>query len=122
MELTFDMLTSRTAAHGALVERLHQAVRQIIEDELARAIEAASRAAPPTAAAATLPAEAATGVSLTSREREVLLRVAAGDSNKLIARALDLSPYTVKRHVANILGKLGVASRSQAAAWLHARH
>jgi LuxR family maltose regulon positive regulatory protein len=54
---------------------------------------------------------------LSSREREVLARIAAGDSNKLIARAFDLSPHTVKRHVANILDKLGVQSRGQAAAW-----
>jgi LuxR family maltose regulon positive regulatory protein len=47
---------------------------------------------------------------------EVLAHIAAGDSNKLIARYLDLSPHTVKRHVANILGKLGAASRGQAAA------
>ena len=43
-------------------------------------------------------------------------RIAAGDSNKLIARAFDLSPHTVKRLVANILGKLGVDTRGQAAA------
>ena len=54
---------------------------------------------------------------LTQRELEVLHRIAAGDSNKLIARAFDLSPHTVKRHVANILDKLGVATRGQAAAW-----
>jgi len=54
--------------------------------------------------------------SLTEREREVLARMAVGDSNKLIARAFDLSPHTVKRHVANILGKLGVEARGQAAA------
>ncbi|HEX6708561.1 MAG TPA: LuxR C-terminal-related transcriptional regulator [Albitalea sp.] len=53
---------------------------------------------------------------LSEREREVLQRMAAGDSNKLIARAFDLSPHTVKRHVANILDKLGVATRGQAAA------
>jgi LuxR family maltose regulon positive regulatory protein len=53
---------------------------------------------------------------LSEREREVLARLAAGDSNKLIARAFDLSPHTVKRHVANILDKLGVATRGQAAA------
>jgi len=57
---------------------------------------------------------------LSVREREVLERIAAGDSNKLIARALGLSPHTVKRHVANILDKLGLASRGQAAAWLRA--
>jgi len=57
---------------------------------------------------------------LSSREREVLERIAAGDSNKLIARALDISPHTVKRHVANILDKLSLQSRGQAAAWLRA--
>jgi LuxR family maltose regulon positive regulatory protein len=55
---------------------------------------------------------------LSTREREVLERLAAGDSNKLIARHLDISPHTVKRHVANILDKLALNSRGQAAAWL----
>ena len=45
---------------------------------------------------------------LTAREMQVLARIAAGDSNKLIARSFDLSLHTVKRHVANVLGKLGV--------------
>jgi LuxR family maltose regulon positive regulatory protein len=54
---------------------------------------------------------------LSDREREVLECIAAGDSNKLIARRLDLSPHTVKRHVANILDKLALSSRGQAAAW-----
>ena len=62
-------------------------------------------------------AAAATAGPLTARETDVLARLAGGDSNKLIARALDLSPHTVKRHVANILDKLGVNSRGQAAAW-----
>jgi DNA-binding NarL/FixJ family response regulator len=59
---------------------------------------------------------------LTAREREILSCVARGDSNKAIARTLDLSVHTVKRHVANILGKLGVSSRVQAVTWLHAHH
>jgi LuxR family maltose regulon positive regulatory protein len=58
---------------------------------------------------------------LTDREQEVLMLIAAGESNKLIARALDLSPHTVKRHVANILDKLGLESRGKAAAWHQAR-
>lgn len=58
---------------------------------------------------------------LSQREREVLERIAAGDSNKHIARALDISPHTVKRHVANILDKLGLSSRGQAAAWHNGR-
>ena len=62
---------------------------------------------------------AADDSQLSAREREVLERIAAGDSNKVIARVLDISPHTVKRHVANILDKLGLTSRGQAAAWLH---
>ena len=54
---------------------------------------------------------------LSAREREVLQCLAAGDSNKVIARTLDISPHTVKRHVANILDKLALSSRGQAAAW-----
>ncbi len=59
----------------------------------------------------------ATTERLTPREIEVLARIAAGDSNKLIARAFDLSLHTVKRHVAHILDKLDLESRGQAAAW-----
>ena len=69
----------------------------------------------PTADVAATPAAATAG--LTQREAEVLELIAAGDSNKLIARALDISPHTVKRHVANVLEKLGLQSRGQAAAW-----
>lgn len=58
---------------------------------------------------------------LSARETEVLSLMARGMSNKLIARELDLSPHTVKRHVAHVLDKLDLASRSQAAAWYHAR-
>jgi LuxR family transcriptional regulator, maltose regulon positive regulatory protein len=70
-----------------------------------------------------LPAASPADEPISTREREVLERIAAGESNKLIARALDISPHTVKRHVANILDKLGLASRAQAGAWLreHAR-
>ena len=64
-----------------------------------------------------LAAPAASPAALSPRELEVLRHIAAGDSNKLIARAFDLSPHTVKRHVANILDKLVLQSRGQAAAW-----
>jgi len=73
------------------------------------------------AVAAPAPPEIA-GQRLSAREVEVLERIARGESNKLIARAFDLSPYTVKRHVANILDKLALTSRGQAAAWFHERH
>ncbi len=51
---------------------------------------------------------------LTEREREVLGLLAAGHSNKEIARTLDVSPNTVKTHVANLYAKLDVARRTQA--------
>jgi LuxR family maltose regulon positive regulatory protein len=52
----------------------------------------------------------------------VVSLIARGQSNKLIARSLALSPHTVKRHIANALGKLDLTSRGQAAAWYHAQH
>jgi LuxR family maltose regulon positive regulatory protein len=60
-------------------------------------------------------------VELSERESEVLRLVAEGQSNKLIARGLGLSPHTIKRHVARILDKTEQSSRSQAAAWFNAR-
>jgi LuxR family maltose regulon positive regulatory protein len=65
--------------------------------------------------------QGASGPQLSARELEVIGLIARGQSNKLIARALELSPHTVKRHVANALDKLGVTSRGAAAAWYHAR-
>jgi two-component system, NarL family, response regulator LiaR len=52
---------------------------------------------------------------LTRREIEVLRLLASGQSNKEIARALIIAEKTVKSHVSNILGKLGVPGRTQAA-------
>jgi LuxR family maltose regulon positive regulatory protein len=54
------------------------------------------------------------GVSLTRREQEVLHLLAAGASNQEIARTLVISLDAVKKHVSNLLGKLGVSSRTQA--------
>ena len=53
--------------------------------------------------------------ALTEREREVLYLLARGLSNRAIARALGLTEGTVKIHVSNILSKLNVRSRTQAA-------
>ena len=54
--------------------------------------------------------------SLTPREREALLRIAGGESTKEIARAMKVSQSTARTHVQNVLTKLGVRSRLQAAA------
>jgi DNA-binding NarL/FixJ family response regulator len=56
---------------------------------------------------------------LTDREVEVLRLVAAGQSNARVAAELVLSERTVARHLSNIFTKLGVGSRTAAAAWAH---
>lgn len=65
----------------------------------------------------TTDASPAAGTALSAREIEVLELMSRGQSNKVIARTLDISPHTVKRHVANILDKLVLQSRGEAAAW-----
>jgi DNA-binding NarL/FixJ family response regulator len=58
--------------------------------------------------------EAVAESALTVRERDVLEMLAEGLSNQMIAHRLHISTYTVKFHVASILGKLGAASRTEA--------
>ena len=55
--------------------------------------------------------------SLTQREREILTHLARGESNKAIARQLDISYDTVKLHVRHILAKLNLSSRVEAAVY-----
>jgi DNA-binding NarL/FixJ family response regulator len=54
---------------------------------------------------------------LTAREREILVLVAQGMANKAIAGELVISERTARTHVSNILAKLGLSSRTQAALW-----
>jgi LuxR family maltose regulon positive regulatory protein len=117
-----------------IYEQVREAVRQAVSDTLARIatrddLNTLLLQLMPTPAADNMvrvsaPPRSATpgSVRLTAREQEILERITAGDSNKEIARAFDLSLHTVKRHVANILTKLGVSSRVQAATWKYARH
>lgn len=57
--------------------------------------------------------------ALTDREREVLGLVAAGGTNRQIARRLGISEHTVARHLSNIFDKLGVTSRTAASSFAH---
>ena len=70
-------------------------------------------------AAEDAPAMAPGHGSLTERELEVLRLVALGKSNREIAAELFIAPKTASVHVSNILGKLGAASRTEAAAIAH---
>jgi DNA-binding CsgD family transcriptional regulator len=56
--------------------------------------------------------------ALTTREREIARLLAQGLSNKAIAKTLVIAQRTAETHVANILAKLGLTSRSQVAAWV----
>jgi DNA-binding NarL/FixJ family response regulator len=74
-----------------------------------RLVELAARQALP-AGAAPPPA----GVRLTERQTDVLKLIATGESNKQIARELDLSPATIKAHAAAAMAALGAANRTEA--------
>jgi non-specific serine/threonine protein kinase len=88
-----------------------------VEQAYAEAMTALTGAKFPSGGAATAPMAG----ELTRREREVLALVAAGMTDRQIAESLHISRRTAAGHVANILGKLGLPSRSAAAAFA-ARH
>ena len=94
-------------------------------DEVTTAIRAVHRgevhlapaAARQLAASLRAPRPVAGPETLTERERQVLVLVAGGASNKDIAHALAISERTARTHVSNILIKLHLGSRTQAALW-----
>jgi non-specific serine/threonine protein kinase len=83
------------------------------EDVLAQAASVPFTSAPPAHAPHPDPA-----APLTVREREVAVCIAHGLTNREIANELVIAEGTVERHVANIMSKLGHASRAQVAAWV----
>ncbi|GAA3126791.1 response regulator transcription factor [Planomonospora alba] len=91
---------------------LVQAIRAVHGGQVLLAPEAAEAVL---AAPAPAPAGPGPAVPLTDREREVLALLAAGRSNREIARELAVAEKTVKTHVSNVLMKLGVQDRTQAA-------
>ena len=86
----------RDALHGTLV------VSPSLTTVLAQALRTPQGASP---------------VDLTERERQVLRMIATGNSNKVIGNKLGITEGTVKVHVKNILHKLGLRSRVEAAVW-----
>ena len=82
-------------------------------EEAIRKVHAGSKRIP--AAVAERLAERMSGSDLTGRELEVLQQIVAGKSNKEIGTQLNISEATVKSHINNILSKLGVSDRTQAA-------
>jgi two-component system, NarL family, response regulator len=101
----------RSLKAGARGYLLKDAPRQQILEAI-RTVHAGERYLP--AAIASKVAEHALQPELTGREREVLQRMARGESNKEIGLALSISEGTVKTHVKAILAKLDAASRTEA--------
>jgi len=101
---TSYLLKNVGAAELAAAIRSAHAGKPTLAPEAAQAlIQRATRPAPP-------------GHDLSAREREVLALMKRGLSNRAIAERLIISPSTADFHVSNILGKLGVASRTEAVA------
>jgi len=101
-------------------------LKDVEADDLVRAVRGAARGEPqlhPDAARtlmglATRPKPTTEPPALlTERERDVIALLAEGESNRQIARELSISETTVKGHVANILAKLELADRTQAAVY-----
>ena len=118
---------SREAARSAFAMARETAVRLgaaplLAEiDLLARQarLDLTRTSAPAGAESRPTPATEAEALGLTARELEVLKLVAGGWSNQQIADALFITRKTASVHVSNILGKLGVSGRTEAAAIAH---
>lgn len=123
----------RGGAQGYLLKDTHptdlvQAVREAhqgkvqLHPDIARKLMSAVAAAPPAqeispASNASAPPLKSATTDLTNRELEVLRLIACGMNNHEIAEQMVISEKTVKTHVSNVLGKLGVEDRTQAAIW-----
>ena len=117
-ECDLELRESRSAA--AALQQAYQLVRKLNAAPLRHEIELLARRGRITleevAHHQTQPADP---YGLTAREREVLQLLTQGRTNRQIATALYISEKTASVHVSNILGKLGVANRGEAAAFAH---
>ncbi len=107
----------RLGADGYLLkdmepERLIEQIREVLQGDLVVSPTLARVMAQALRVTASSPE-----VDLTERERQVLRMIAGGNSNKMIGRKLGITEGTVKVHVKNLLHKLGLRSRVEAAVW-----
>ena len=104
---------------GATGYLLKDADAQDVVDAIRGAVAGEVRLDPVAAAALAsgLRAPKSAAADLTPREREVIVLVAGGRTNREIGRHLGVAERTARTHVSNILTKLGLASRTQAAMW-----
>ena len=96
-------------------EEVIDAINRVARGELVVASAMTLKLAQVLQAGSNGPVKGALVASLTERERQVLEHVARGQSNKVIAQALDISHNTVKLHVRHIMDKLNLRSRVEAA-------
>jgi DNA-binding NarL/FixJ family response regulator len=106
-----DVQVARAIKAGASGYLLKSMLRKELLDTI-RAVHAGRRVIPPEIAAEI--DEYAGAENLSGRELEILRQIAAGGTNKDVARRLSISEETVKAHVKNILQKLQASDRTQA--------
>ena len=119
-----DLLQAlRAGAHGYLLKNIEtyflvNAIRSAVDGDSVMSPQMTSKLMKSVSAPQAAPVPAAADKErLSPREREILGFLARGASNKEIARSLDLAESTVKIHVQNILKKLNLLSRVQAAVY-----
>src|SRR4051794_4153315 len=127
LDYLFEAVLAGAAGYvlkGATPEQLTDAVRQVLDGEflynqrliidLLKSMAGREKPQAPPSGAESL-AEGPYTEPLTARETEILRLLAQGQTNPQIARELVVSPGTVKNHVRDIIAKLGVSDRTQAA-------
>jgi DNA-binding NarL/FixJ family response regulator len=103
------------AAHNRIYQLDPAVASRLITSAAAPRSQEVPRTAPSSSHPTSAPAAHVRNVGLTEREVEVLRQIAQGATNREIAERLVISEGTVKNHISNILGRLGLRDRTQAA-------
>ena len=113
------------AQHLSAIEEMRQLVQELCDlgETITRSRRTARLATPPAAENGQVHGNGALGLAdkfgLSPRELEVALLIAQGFSNREIAETVRVSTHTARHHTQHVLGKLGVRSRSRAAALIN---